>query len=173
MTRRQNKFSVFPDLIIVDGGKGQVSAAKQVLDELDLAIPLAGLAKRNEELFLPGESESVILPRDSGALFLVVRIRDEAHRFAVSYHRRLREKKSTATVLSEIPGLGQAKIAELLRAFGSVDSIKSASFEKLQKARGIGPVLASAIPPSDDNILADFINVNTVINYINPDINVL
>ncbi len=145
MVRRQNKFSVFPDLIIVDGGKGQVSAAKQVLDELNLAIPLAGLAKRNEELFLPGESESILLPRDSGALFLVVRIRDEAHRFAVSYHRRLREKKSTATVLSEIPGLGQAKIAELLRAFGSVDSIKSASFEDLQKARGIGPVLARTI----------------------------
>ncbi len=145
MARRQNKFSVFPDLIVVDGGKGQVSAVKQVLDELALSIPLAGLAERNEEIFLPGESNPVVLPRDSGALFLVIRIRDEAHRFAVSYHRRLRGKKVTATVLSEIPGLGQAKIAELLRVFGSVDSIKSASLKDLQKARGIGPGLARAI----------------------------
>jgi excinuclease ABC subunit C len=143
--RRQNRFSVFPDLIIVDGGKGQVSAARQVLDELGLDISLAGIAKRNEELFLPKESEPVVLPQDSGALFLVMCLRDEAHRFALSYHRKLRAKKATTTVLSEIPGLGPVKIGELLRTFGSVDSIVSASPEDLQKVKGIGPGLAHNI----------------------------
>ncbi len=89
-TGRPGKFAVFPDLIMVDGGKGQVSAAQEVLDELGLQIPLVGLAKRNEELFLPGQAEPVELPKDSGGLFLVMRLRDEAHRFAVSYHRSLR-----------------------------------------------------------------------------------
>lgn len=145
MSRRQSKFAVFPDLIIVDGGKGQVSAAKQVLDELELDIPLAGLAERNEEIFLPHRSEPIVLPRDSGALFLVVRIRDEAHRFAISYHRKIRDKKSIDTELSQIPGLGPKKAKDLLKAFGSVASVKSASYDELLKVKGIGPKLASSI----------------------------
>ncbi len=145
MSRRQSKFAIFPDLIIVDGGKGQVSAGKQVLDELELDIPIAGLAERNEEIFLPHRSEPVILPRDSGALFLLIRIRDEAHRFALSYHRDLRDRKSIGTELSQIPGLGPQKSKELLKVFGSVDAVKSASYEDLLKVKGIGPKLASSI----------------------------
>lgn len=142
---RKSKFAVFPDLVIVDGGKGQVNAAKQVFGELELDIPLVGLAERNEELFLPGKRDPVVLPRDSGALFLVVRLRDEAHRFALSYHRTLRKKKALDTVLSDIPGLGPVKIKQLLRTFGSVDSIRQASLEELQKAKGIGPQIARSI----------------------------
>ncbi len=145
MSRRQSKFAIFPDLIIVDGGKGQVSAGKQVLDELELDIPIAGLAERNEEIFLLHRSEPVILPRDSGALFLLIRIRDEAHRFALSYHRDLRDRKSIGTELSQIPGLGPQKSKELLKVFGSVDAVKSASYEDLLKVKGIGPKLASSI----------------------------
>ena len=145
MPRRQSKFAIFPDLIIVDGGKGQVSAAKQVLDELKLDIPIAGLAERNEEIFLPHRSQPVVLPEDSGALFLVIRIRDEAHRFALSYHRKIRDKKRLGTELSQIPGLGPKKSKDLLKAFGSVDAVKSASYEELVKIKGIGPKLASSI----------------------------
>ncbi|HHT85171.1 MAG TPA: excinuclease ABC subunit UvrC [Firmicutes bacterium] len=142
---RQSKFAVFPDLVIVDGGKGQANAAKQVLDELGLSIPVAALAEKNEELFLPGAKEPIILARDSGALFLVIRLRDEAHRFALSYHRKLRKKKTLQSELSDIPGLGPARIRQLLSTFGSVDSIKKASLEDLQKSEGIGPHLARTI----------------------------
>lgn len=142
---KKSKFAVFPDLIVVDGGKGQVNAAKQVLDELGLDIPVAGLAERNEELFLPGVKDPIVLPRDSGALFLVMRLRDEAHRFALAYHRKLRHKRVLRSELSDIPGLGPARIKELLRTFGSVDAIRKASVEDLQKAQGIGPHLAKTI----------------------------
>ena len=143
--QRKSKFAVFPDLVIVDGGKGQVNAAKQVLDELGLDIPVAGLAEKNEELFLPGAKQPVILPRDSGALFLVMRLRDEAHRFALSYHRRLRQKMALHTELSDIPGLGSERIKQLLRAFGSLDAIRKASLEDLQATHGIGSKLAQTI----------------------------
>jgi len=142
---RKSKFAVFPDLVIVDGGKGQVNAAKQVLDELGLDIPVAALAEKNEELFLPGVKDPVILPRDSGALFLVMRLRDEAHRFALAYHRKLRQKKALDTVLSEIPGLGPVRIKQLLKVFGSVDAIRKASLQDLQQIEGIGPKLAQTI----------------------------
>ena len=142
---RKSKFAIFPDLVIVDGGKGQVNGAKMVLDELGIDIPLAGLAEKNEELYLPGAKDSVVLPRDSGALFLVVRLRDEAHRFALSYHRRLRDKGTLDTALSEIPGLGPAKIKGLLTTFGSLEAIKEASEKDLQRAKGIGPLLARTI----------------------------
>ena len=145
MPGRQSKFAIFPDLIIVDGGKGQVSAAKQVLDELKLDIPIAGLAERNEEIFLPHRSQPIVLPEDSGALFLAIRIRDEAHRFALSYHRKMRDKKRLSTELSQIPGLGPKRAKDLLKAFGSVDAVKSASYEELVKIKGIGPKLASSI----------------------------
>ncbi len=144
-TGKQGKFAIFPDLIMVDGGKGQVSAAKEVLTELGLDIPLVGLAKRNEELFLPGMSDPVEIPRDSGGLFLVMRLRDEAHRFALSYHRRLRSKEATQSVLEKIPGVGPKRARELLRVFGDVDSIRSASPEELSSVKGIGLELAAAI----------------------------
>jgi excinuclease ABC subunit C len=142
---KPGKFAVFPDLIVVDGGKGQVSAAQEVLDELGLSIPMAGLAKRNEEVFLPGRSEPVELPRDSGGLFLVMRLRDEAHRFAVSYHRALRGKRATQSALLEIPGVGPVKARELLRVFGDVASIRDATPEEVARVGGIGPDLAATI----------------------------
>lgn len=139
------KFATFPDLVLVDGGKGQVSAAKDVLDELGLPIPLAGLAKKNEEVFLPEESEPVVLPRDSGALYLVMRLRDEAHRFAVTYHRKLRGEKAVRSVLLDIPGLGPSKVKELLTAFSDLEALKSAPAEEIAKVKGIGPSLANRI----------------------------
>ncbi len=142
---RASKFAVFPDLVIVDGGKGQVNAAKQVFDQLQINIPLAGLAEKNEEMFMPGKKDSIILPQDSGALFLVVRLRDEAHRFALSYHRSLRRKRTLGTTLSNIPGVGPIKAKQLLATFGSVDAIKRCSAEELQRAKGIGPKLALTI----------------------------
>ena len=105
----------------------------------------AALAEKNEELFLPGVKDPVILPRDSGALFLVMRLRDEAHRFALAYHRKLRQKKALDTVLSEIPGLGPVRIKQLLKVFGSVDAIRKASLQDLQQIEGIGPKLAQTI----------------------------
>jgi len=129
----------------VDGGKGQVSAAKEVLDELGLDIPLAGLAKRNEELFVPGKSDPIVLPRDSTALYLVTRIRDEAHRFAIGYHRKLRAEKATRSALLEIPGVGPSKAKKLLTAFSDVEAMKNAPLDELAKVQGIGPALAQAI----------------------------
>ena len=139
------KFAVFPDLIIVDGGKGQVSAAKEVLDELKLDIPLAGLAKRNEELFLPAQSDPIVLPRDSGALYLVTRLRDEAHRFAVGYHRKLRGEKATRSALLDVPGVGPSKVKDLLTAFPDLEALKKAPVEEVAKVKGIGTALAESI----------------------------
>lgn len=144
-TGKAGKFAEFPDLILVDGGKGQVSAAKKVLDELGLNLPLAGLAEKEEHIFLPGESEPVILPRDSGGLYLVMRLRDEAHRFAISYHRNLRQKQATHSRLLEIPGIGPKKAKTLLQAFPDIDSIKRASVEEISKVHGIGTTLATVI----------------------------
>ncbi len=144
-TGRGGKFSLFPDLILVDGGKGQVSAAKKVLDQLGLDIPLVGLAEKNEELFVPGESDPLVLPKDSGALYLVMRLRDEAHRFALTYHRKLRGQKALKSVLSDIPGIGPAKAKSLLSVFGDVESIKKASLSEIARAQGVGPALAKKI----------------------------
>lgn len=147
-TGKGGKFAVFPDLVMVDGGKGQVSSAKDVLDELNLPIPLVGLAKRNEELFLPGQTDPVRIPKDSGALFLVMRLRDEAHRFAITYHRAIRGKKAVRSELLDIPGVGPAKAAGLIKAFGDVDSIRNASVDELAKVPGIGMRLAQQIAES-------------------------
>ena len=143
--RRPGKFATLPDLVLVDGGKGQVSAAKDVLDELNLNMPLAGLAKRNEEVFLPGRSDPVVLPRDSGALYLVMRLRDEAHRFAVGYHRKLRSEKATRSALLDIPGIGPSKVKELLSAFPDLDALKKASIQEVARVKGIGPALAQRV----------------------------
>jgi excinuclease ABC subunit C len=134
-----------PDLVLVDGGKGQVSAAKDVLDELRLDLPLAGLAKRNEEIFLPGQSDPVALSRDSGALYLVMRLRDEAHRFAVAYHRKLRGEKAVRSALLDIPGIGPAKVKELLTVFPNIETLRKAPLQEVAKVKGIGPSLARRI----------------------------
>ena len=135
-----------PDLVIIDGGKGQVSAARQVLDELGLHdLPMAGLAKEREELFTPGRSEPIVLPATSQALYLLQRLRDEAHRFAITYHRQLRGKAATRSVLDDLPGVGPARKRALLRVFGSGRALKRASTEEMAAVPGIGSELAARI----------------------------
>ena len=135
-----------PDLVIVDGGKGQVSAAKEVLDELGLHdLPLAGLAKEREELFLPGRSDPIVLPATSQALYLVQRLRDEAHRFAITYHRDLRAKRTVRSAFDDLPGVGPKRKRELLKVFGSVKRVRDAPVEQIAAVPGISRALAERI----------------------------
>jgi excinuclease ABC subunit C len=131
------KFGEMPDLILIDGGKGQLSAALEVERELDVEIPTIGLAKQYEEVFLPGRSQPVLLPRNSPALFLLQRIRDEAHRFGLTYHRNLRSKRATRSALDQIPGVGRKRRESLLKQFGSMDAMKRATLEELARADGM------------------------------------
>ena len=128
-----SSFSYPPQLLLVDGGKGQLSATVAVLKELNLfeRIPVASLAKRNEEIFLPGKSEPVILPRNSESLYLLQRIRDESHRFAITYHRQLRKKVMKDSVLDGVAGLGPSRRARLIKEFGSINKIRQATLEDL------------------------------------------
>ena len=140
-----SKFAYRPNLLIVDGGEPQVNAAKRALEDSginDLAV--VGIAKRLEEVWKPGEAYPVILPRATDELFLVQRIRDEAHRFAINYQRNKR-KASISTKLLEIPGLGEKRVAALLRHFGSVKRLKLANADEIAAVAGIGPVLALQI----------------------------
>ncbi len=135
-----------PDLVIVDGGKGQLSAAVGVLRELDLGeVPVAGLAKRFEELYLPGRPEPIILPPKSQGLYLVQRIRDEAHRFAITYHRTVRSRQALASVFDEVEGIGPVRKKALLRRFGSVRRIREASVDELAQTPGIPRELADRL----------------------------
>uniref|UniRef100_UPI00286B2651 excinuclease ABC subunit UvrC n=1 Tax=Pseudolysinimonas sp. TaxID=2680009 RepID=UPI00286B2651 len=141
----RKRFAYRPGLILVDGGEPQVNAAAAVLDELGIDdIPVAGIAKRLEEVWLPGDSFPVILPRNSEALFLIQRIRDEAHRFAITFQRQKR-KSDIVSVLSEVPGLGPARVKVLLAHFGSVAQLRTASVDDIAEVRGVGPSLAAAI----------------------------
>ncbi|ANF30853.1 excinuclease ABC subunit C [Leifsonia xyli] len=143
--RRRRKFSYPPNLLIVDGGQPQVAAAKRALDESGVTgIQLAGIAKRLEEIWLPDSDFPVILPRNSDALFLIQRLRDEAHRFAITY-QRARRKRDIGTVLGEIPGLGPSRVKELLKHFGSVAQLRKATPEQIAEVRGVGPRLAAAV----------------------------
>ncbi len=135
-----------PDLVIVDGGKGQLSAAVGVLRDLDLAdVPVTGLAKRFEELYLPGRPDPVVLPRKSQGLYLVQRIRDEAHRFAITYHRNLRSRRALASVFDDIEGIGPVRKKALLKRFGSVRRIREASVDELAETPGIPRDLAERL----------------------------
>ena len=129
-------FARLPDLILVDGGKGQLGIALAVLDEFNLSetVSIAALAKQNEEIFVPTQSEPVALPKRSPALFLAQRIRDEAHRFALSHHRQRRSKSGIASQLDSVPGIGPARRKALLRHFGSLERIRAASLDELLKA---------------------------------------
>jgi excinuclease ABC subunit C len=139
-------FSSLPDVVLIDGGKGQLSAAREVLESVGLGqIPTFGLAKEQEELFESGRSEPIRLPLDSEALFLVQRIRDEAHRFAITFHRVVRRKDAFASVLDGITGLGPVRKRALLRAFGSIESIRNASVDDLKTVKGITRQVAVAI----------------------------
>jgi excinuclease ABC subunit C len=126
-----------PDLIIIDGGKGQLSAAMEVLQELHIDIPTVGLAKENEEIFIPGSPDPIILPRSSQGLYLVQRIRDEAHRFGITYHRKLRSDRTFKSVLDEIPGIGPKRKKALMKHYGSVRAISAASIEDLAALDGM------------------------------------
>jgi excinuclease ABC subunit C len=135
-----------PDLVIVDGGRGQVSAAKAALDELGLHdLLLAGLAKEREELFLPGRRDPVILPPTSSALYLVQRIRDEAHRFAIGYHRALRAKVAVRSAFDDLEGVGPKRRQALLRVFGSIKRVREAPVEQIAAVPGISRALAERI----------------------------
>ena len=135
-----------PDLVIVDGGKGQLSAAVGVMRELDLGdVPVAGLAKRFEELYLPDRSDPIMLPRNSQGLYLVQRLRDEAHRFAITYHRSVRGRRALASVFDEIEGIGPVRKKALLKRFGSVRRIREASVEELAETPGIPRDLADRL----------------------------
>ncbi len=135
-----------PDLVLIDGGKPQVGAAKGVLDELGLGdVPLAGIAKEREELFLPDRPDPIVLPPTSSALYLVQRIRDEAHRFAITYHRDLRRKASVRSKFDELPGVGPRRRGALLRVFGSMKRVREAPVEQIAAVPGIGRALAERI----------------------------
>ena len=140
------KWSALPDLVIVDGGKGQLSAALAGLEEAGWTEqPIAALAKENEELFVPGSAAPVVLPKDSQALFLVQRVRDEAHRFAVSFHRQRRGRATLRSRLDEIPGVGPKRKQALLRHFGSLKGIQAAETEELLAVPGISRAVAEQI----------------------------
>ncbi len=126
-----------PDLIIIDGGKGQLSAAMEVLQELHIDIPTVGLAKENEEIFVPGSPDPIILPRSSQGLYMVQRIRDEAHRFGITYHRKLRSDRTFKSVLDEIPGIGPKRKQALMKHYGSVRAISAASIDDLAALNGM------------------------------------
>nr|WP_168712892.1 excinuclease ABC subunit UvrC [Corynebacterium striatum] len=140
------RFAYPPQLFIVDGGAPQVAAAQEVFDELGIVdVTLVGLAKRLEEIWVPGDDEPVILPRNSQALFLLQQIRDEAHRFAITYHRQQRSKRMRSSVLDSVPGLGPQRRTDLVKHFGSVKKLKEASVEQIAAVKGFGPKLASVV----------------------------
>ncbi len=144
---RSGKFSYPPQLLLVDGGKGQLSVAVRVLKELGLSdeIPVASLAKQFEEVFVPNRSESIRLSRQSEGLYLLQRIRDESHRFAITYHRQLRNKRMTKSVLDDIPGLGPTRRKRLTKEIGGVGAVKKASLEALQGLTWLPDKVAEAV----------------------------
>ena len=147
VAERRRHFSYAPQLLLVDGGKGQLNVAVRVLEELGLEdeIPVASLAKQFEEVFLPGAPEPVRVPRGSEALYLLQQIRDEAHRFAISYHRRLRGKRMTVSVLDGVPGLGPTRRKRLLAELGSIRAVKEAPKEVLVSLSWLPQPVAEAL----------------------------
>jgi excinuclease ABC subunit C len=142
----RRKFAYPPNLVVIDGGPAQVAAAARALDELGIDdVSVCGLAKRLEEVWLPGEDSPVIMPRTSEGLYLLQRVRDEAHRFAITYHRKKRAAALTASELDDVPGLGPARKATLLRHFGSVRRIAGASVAEIAGLPGIGPRIAETV----------------------------
>ena len=145
-TGRPRRFAYPPQLVVVDGGQPQVAAAQRVLDELGITdVALCGLAKRLEEVWLPGQEHPVVLPRTSEGLYLLQRIRDEAHRFAITYHRQKRSKNMTASVLDGVPGLGETRRKAILRHFGSLKRLQAASVEQVMEVPGVGRRTAEAV----------------------------
>jgi excinuclease ABC subunit C len=154
-TGRPRKFAYPPQLVVVDGGAPQCNAAARVLLDQGIAdVSVCGLAKRLEEVWLPGEDFPVVLPRTSEGLYLLQRVRDEAHRFAITYHRKKRSKRMTASSLDSVPGLGEIRRKALLRHFGSLKRLRLASLDEIAEVPGIGrrtaeAILAAVVPPAD------------------------
>ena len=145
-TGRPRKFAYAPGLVVVDGGPPQVAAAQRALDELGIDdIPVVGLAKRLEEVWLPGQEDPVILPRTSEGLYLLQRIRDEAHRFAITHHRSRRSKSMVESLLDDVPGLGEVRRKSLLKRFGSLKKLRAATVDEIAEVPGIGRRTAEAI----------------------------
>jgi excinuclease ABC subunit C len=145
---KDETWRLLPDLVLIDGGKGQLNVAIEVLEEFGLTdrVPVASLAKRIEEIFRPNTHQSILLPRRSEALYLVQRVRDEAHRFAITSHRKRRSKMSMASKLETIQGVGPKRRKALLKHFdNSIDAIKSASIDDLTHVSGISKEVALAI----------------------------
>jgi excinuclease ABC subunit C len=140
------RFAYPPNLVVVDGGPPQVAAAARALDDLGITdVALCGLAKRLEEVWLPGDDYPVILQRASQGLYLMQRVRDEAHRFAIAQHRRRRSKGMTVSVLDDVPGLGPSRQQALLARFGSVKRMRAATVEEIAQVKGVGPQTAQAV----------------------------
>ena len=145
-TGRPRKFAYAPQLVVVDGGAPQVAAAQRALDELGVDdVALCGLAKRLEEVWLPGEAYPVVMPRTSEGLYLLQRVRDEAHRFAITHHRGRRSRSMTASALDGVPGLGESRRKALLKQFGSLKRLRAASVEEIATVPGVGPRTAAAV----------------------------
>jgi excinuclease ABC subunit C len=144
---KPGKFAYPPQLLLVDGGKGQLGVAEKVVRALGLEdeIPVASLAKRFEEVYVPGRSDPIEVPRGSEALYMLQRVRDEAHRFANTFHRELRGKRMTASSLDGIPGLGEARKKKLVQAMGGVNAVKKASLEELTALSFLPDAVAQAI----------------------------
>ena len=171
-TGRARKFAYAPGLVVVDGGPPQVAAARQALDQLGIHdIPVCGLAKRLEEVWLPDEEDPVILPRSSEGLYLLQRVRDEAHRFAITHHRNRRSKSMVESVLDEIPGLGEVRRTTLLKHFGSLRKLKAATVDELALVPGIGPRTAEAIRSAvaQSGATRKTVSVNTATGEIQED----
>jgi excinuclease ABC subunit C len=150
-TGRPRKFAYAPGLVVVDGGPPQVAAAQRALDELGIDdIPVCGLAKRLEEVWLPEREDPVILARSSEALYLLQRVRDEAHRFAITHHRSRRSKSMVESMLDDVPGLGEVRRKTLVKHFGSLKKLRAAEVGEIAQVPGIGPRTAAAIKDAVD-----------------------
>jgi excinuclease ABC subunit C len=162
-TGRPRKFAYVPGLVVVDGGPPQVAAAQRALDELGIDdVPVCGLAKRLEEVWLPSQEDPVILPRTSEGLYLLQRIRDEAHRFAITHHRSRRSKSMVESVLDDVPGLGEVRRKALLKRFGSLKKLRAATVEEIAEVPGIGARTAEAIATAlEDRPGRSTVSVNT------------
>jgi excinuclease ABC subunit C len=147
VANRPGRFAYPPQLLLVDGGVGQLGVAQRVVADLGLAdrIPVAALAKRFEEVFVPGRSDPILLPRGSEALYLLQRVRDESHRFAVAYHRQLRSRRMTGSVLDDIPGLGPARRKRLVKEMGGVRAVQRAGLPDLQELSWLPDAVAEAV----------------------------
>ena len=139
------RFGSCPDLLVVDGGKPQLTAAIKQLEALGLDIPVCGLAKADEEVFVPWDETPVVLPTGSASLYLIKQVRDESHRFAITFHRELRDKAMTVSVLDDVPGVGPTRKRALMRHFGSMKRLRAASEQEIAEVRGVPADVAKAV----------------------------